>query len=139
MNQEELKAVLPHRDNMLLIQEAFCENGVARGSVFINGGEWFLKGNFPGNPVVPGVMLCEMLAQSACVLLAGEMRGKARLPLFTGLDKVRFRRSVRPGDTLKTECVLTRAMPPFYFAKGKGFVDGLLCVEASFSFALSEV
>lgn len=138
MKQEELKAILPHRDNMLLIEEATCEDGVAHGTVKIRGDEWFLQGHFPGNPVVPGVMLCEMLAQSVCVLLSEKMSGN-ELPLFTGLDKVRFRNSVRPGDTFQTECKLTRSKPPFYFAEGKGFVDGKLCVEASFSFALTEV
>ncbi|MDF2839022.1 MAG: fabZ [Evtepia sp.] len=91
MNQEELKAILPHRDNMLLIQEANCEDGVAHGKVRIDGSEWFLQGHFPGNPVVPGVILCEMLAQSVCVLLSKEMTSSQQLPLFTGLDQVRFR------------------------------------------------
>lgn len=139
MNQEELKGILPHRDSMLLIQEAYCEDGVAYGKVQIDGSEWFLQGHFPGNPVVPGVILCEMLAQSVCVLLSKEMTRSTQLPLFTGLDKVRFRQSVRPGDTFQTECTLTRSKPPFYFAEGKGFVDGKLCVQASFSFALTEV
>ncbi len=138
MNQEELKRILPHRDNMLLIEQATCEDGVAHGQVAIRGDEWFLQGHFPGNPVVPGVILCEMLAQSVCVLLAEKMTAN-QLPLFTGFDKVRFRNSVRPGDVFVTECKLTRAKPPFYFAEGKGFVDGKRCVEASFSFALTEV
>lgn len=138
MKQEELKAILPHRDNMLLIDEAYCEDGVAHGTANIRGDEWFLGGHFPGNPVVPGVILCEMLAQSVCVLLSEKMTG-AQLPFFTGLDKVRFRHSVHPGDSLQTECKLTRSKPPFYFAEGKGYVDGKLCIEASFSFALTEV
>lgn len=138
MTKEELKQIMPHRDHMLLIDEAVCEDGVAKGLVHIRGDEWFLSGHFPENPVVPGVMLCEMLAQSVCVLLSEKMTG-AQLPLFTGLDKVRFRSSVRPGDTLRTECSLTRSKHPFYFATGKGFVGETLCIEASFSFALTEV
>ena len=138
MNQEELKRILPHRDNMLLIQEAHCQDDTAHGKVTIRGDEWFLQGHFPGNPVVPGVILCEMLAQSVCVLL-GDKRTEDQLSLFTSLDKVRFRHSVKPGDVFETRCKLTRSKPPFYFAEGKGFVDGKLCVEANFSFALTEV
>jgi 3-hydroxyacyl-[acyl-carrier-protein] dehydratase len=67
------------------------------------------------------------------------MTSSTQLPLFTGLDKVRFRQPVKPGDIFQTECTLTRSKPPFYFAEGKGFVDGKLCVKASFSFALTEV
>ena len=136
MNQEELKAILPHRDSMLLIQEARCEDDTAYGTAHIRGDEWFLQGHFPGNPVVPGVILCEMLAQSVCVLLGSSME-PGQIPLFTGLDKARFRNPVKPGDTFLTECRITRRKHPFYFAEGKGTVDGKLCVQASFSFALT--
>lgn len=139
MNREELKGILPHRDTMLLIDEATCKNDVAYGSLHINGDEWFLQGHFPDKPVVPGVILCEVLAQSTCVLLKERLSGERYLPLFTGLEKVRFRRPVVPGETFKTECTITRERPPFYFAKGKGYVGGELCVEASLSFALTEV
>ncbi|MBE6825554.1 MAG: beta-hydroxyacyl-ACP dehydratase [Oscillospiraceae bacterium] len=134
MLQEELKQILPHRDNMLLLDEATAEDGKAHGKLHITGDEWFLKGHFPGNPVVPGVILCEILAQSACVLLAEQCSGCT--PYFTGLDKVKFRTPVHPGDTYETECEITRSKGPFYFAKGKGFVNGKLAVSAEFSFAL---
>ena len=80
-------------------------------------------------------MLCEILAQSCCVLLAEQMAGNVT-PMYTGLDHVRFRAPVRPGDTFETECRITRAKPPFYFAKGVGTVGGKRCVEADFSFAV---
>ncbi len=135
MNQEQLKQILPHRNSMLLLDGAEAADGVARGRYHVRGDEWFLDGHFPGNPIVPGVVQCEMLAQSVCVLLAGEMKPGAT-PMYTGLDKVRFKSPVRPGDTFETECRITRSKPPFYFAEGKGTVDGRLCVKAEFSFAL---
>lgn len=134
MNIEQIKEILPHRDNMLLIDEAYVEDGVAYGKKHITGEEWFLKGHFPGNPVVPGVILCEILAQSTCVLLANNIDGAT--PYFTGLDKVKFKNKVLPGDTIETQCKITRNKGAFYFAEGKAFVEGKLCVSASFSFAL---
>lgn len=135
MNREELKQILPHRDGMLLLDQAEKQDETARGSYHVRGDEWFLQGHFPGNPVVPGVILCEILAQSACVLVSGQMQENVT-PMYTGLNHVRFRAPVHPGDTLQTECCITRAKPPFYFAKGKGTVDGKTCVEAEFSFAV---
>ena len=136
MNKEEIKNIIPHRDNMLLVDEVELRDGKACGKYRVRGDEWFLKGHFPGNPIVPGVILCEILAQSACVLLAsGDTDGKT--PFFTSLDKVKFKSPVKPGDELLTECQIVRAKPPFFFAQGQGFVDGKLCVKADFSFALT--
>lgn len=135
MNREEIQSVLPHRDEMLLIDEAAVKDGKACGRYHFRGDEWFFHGHFPGSPVVPGVILCEILAQSAAVLLGSEGTGDM-IPYFTGLDKVRFKSPVRPGDTLETECVIIRSKPPFFFAQGQGTVAGKLCVKADFSFAL---
>lgn len=134
MNKEEIMSILPHRDNMLLVDEAEIVDGKALGKYHVRGDEWFLQGHFPGNPVVPGVILCEMMAQSACVLIAEQLRGNT--PFFAGLDNVKFKMPVKPGDTFVTECILTKSKPPFFFAEGQGFVDGKLCVKASFSFAI---
>ena len=134
MNREDLMQILPHRDGMLLVDEAVVEDGVSKGSYHIRGDEWFLQGHFPGNPVVPGVILCEMMAQSACVLLSQEDAGAT--PYFTSLNNVKFRRPVRPGDTLQSECRILKTRHTFVFAEGKGYVDGKLCVSAEFSFAV---
>lgn len=135
MNQEELKKILPHREQMLLLDSAEQVEDTAHGVYHVRGDEWFLQGHFPGNPVVPGVIQCEILAQSVCVLLADKMTEDA-VPMYTGLNNVRFKKPVLPGDTFETQVRITRAKPPFYFAQGTGSVNGQLCIKAEFSFAI---
>ncbi|MCC8077274.1 MAG: beta-hydroxyacyl-ACP dehydratase [Oscillospiraceae bacterium] len=137
MDREALMQLLPHRDNMLLLDAAEQTDGEARGQYLVKGDEWFLQGHFPGNPVVPGVVLCEILAQSVCVLLGGEMADGAT-PMYTGLNNVRFKSPVRPGDLFETRCRVTKVKKPFYFASGEGYVGERLCVKAEFSFAVVE-
>lgn len=135
MNKEEIENILPHREPMLLLDEAELVDGEARGKLTITGDEFFLQGHFPGNPVVPGVIQCEMLAQACCVLFAEELSGGGT-PFYTSLDKVRFKRPVRPGDTVEMRCRLTRSRGAFRFCEGEARVDGEACCSASMSFAL---
>jgi 3-hydroxyacyl-[acyl-carrier-protein] dehydratase len=136
MDREQIKTLLPHREPMLLVDTAErVSPTAATGRYTVRGDEFFLQGHFPGNPVVPGVILCEMLAQTCCVLFGDDSAGTT--PYFTGLDKVRFRRKVLPGDTLEIECTVTRQKGPFCFAAGTGRVGGDKAVEAEFSFMLS--
>jgi len=141
MNREELLEFLPHRGSMLLLDEAEVRIGedgarIACAKKTFSGEEWFLDGHFPGNPVVPGVIQCEILAQTVCVLL--DRNGRDVTPYFTGMNSVRWKRAVKPGETLETACVITRVKKPFYFARGEGYVGGEMCVSAEFSFALIE-
>ena len=135
MTQEEIKKILPHRDNMLLLDDVENQEGTAVGHYKVKGDEFFLKGHFPNNPIVPGVILCEILAQSACVLMADAMTD-GKLPVYTGLNHVKFRNPVRPGDLIETKCSIKRAKHPFYFAEGTVNVDGKVCVSAEFSFSI---
>ena len=137
MEREEIKEILPHRDNMLLLDEVKSENGTAIGRYTVRGDEFFLKEHFPGNHIVPGVILCEILAQSACILLKDEITG-GKFPVYTGMDRVRFREQVRPGDTIETRCSIKKAKGPFYFAEGTARVGGKVCMSAEFSFAIVE-
>ena len=137
MNREELMTILPHRDNMLLLDRVEQEDEIAHGYFTIPADAWFLKGHFPGNPIVPGVILCEILAQSVCVLLQSEMTEDLQ-PLYTGLNNARFRAPVLPGDLFETHCRITKAKRPFFFAEGSGYVGEKLAVKAEFSFALME-
>jgi len=137
MNREELKKYVPHREPMLLVDEVeMTDKTHAAGKYKVTGDEWFLKGHFPGNPIVPGVVLCEIMAQASSVLIADKIQG--RIPFFAGIDKARFRNKVVPGDTLDIECSLIKERGPFYFVSAKGYVKGKLSVTGEFSFALVE-
>ena len=135
MNKEEIMKILPHRENMLLLDSAEEENGEAHGYYTVPEDAFFLKGHFPGNPVVPGVILCEILAQSTCVLLSDEI-SEGKSTLYTGMNNVRFKNPVKPGDLFETKCRVTKIRRPFYFAEGSGYVGNKLCVKAEFSFAV---
>ena len=121
MNRDEIMTILPHRDNMLLLDEAENKDGVAIGHYTVHGDEFFLKGHFPDNPIV----------------LMRDAMSEGKLPVYTGLNNVKFRSPVKPGDTIETQCHIKRAKHPFYFAEGTVTVDGRLCVSAEFSFAIT--
>ena len=132
MDRKEIMDILPHRNSMLLLDEVQESGGVAVGHYRVRGDEFFLDGHFPGNPVVPGVILCEILAQSACVLMKTVMTD-GKLPVYTGLNNVKFRSPVRPGDVIETRCSIVRSKHPFYFAQGTVRVGERNCVSADFS------
>ncbi len=135
MEREEIKKILPHREPMLLIDRVEkADENTAMGEYKIKGDEWFLKGHFPGKPIVPGVILCEIMAQSCCILFSGDVKGKT--PYFTGINKVKFKNKVLPGDTFKTECTIQRRKGPFCFAAVKGYTNGKLAVSGELSFAV---
>jgi 3-hydroxyacyl-[acyl-carrier-protein] dehydratase len=135
MDRRELEAVLPHRGGMLLVDEVVKNpDGSVTGRYAVRGGEWFFDGHFPGKPVVPGVILCEMLAQSCCLLVEEELKG--RVPLFTGLERVKLRQLVVPGDIVEFHCTPLRKRDPLYAASGVGSVSGKLCVSGELTFML---
>ena len=137
MEHKEIMKILPHRGSMLLLDEVCLLDGKAHGRYRVRGDEWFLDGHFPGNPVVPGVILCEILAQSACVLLEGRIKDGST-PYFTGISEARFKEPVKPGDTVETVCMITKSKGQFYFASGTVCVGARLCAKAEFSFAIME-
>lgn len=137
MNREEIMKILPHRDDMLLLDDVQKVDEEAVAHYTVRGDEFFLRGHFPSNPIVPGVILCEMLAQSSCVLLL-DVAGEGMLPVYTGLNKVKFRNPVKPGDMVEMRVHLTKTRHPFYFAEGTVTCDGKKCVSAEFSFAVTK-
>ena len=134
MNKKEIEKILPHRDPMLLIDEVELVDDASVGRYTVRGDEFFLQGHFPGNPVVPGVILCEMMAQSSC-LLTQSGTGKFT-PYFTGLKNVKFKNKVIPGDMIVFKTQKISQKGPFYFMKSEGYVSDKLCVSGELSFAI---
>lgn len=136
MNRQEIMKFLPHREPMLLVDRMEVdENQVAHGSYTVQGTEYFLQGHFPDYPVVPGVILCEIMGQCCSLLVKEQLAGKT--PFFTGLDKVRFKRQVRPGDTIEVSGYITKQKAMIFFVKAEARVNGELCAQGLLSFALT--
>ncbi|HEX7097349.1 MAG TPA: 3-hydroxyacyl-ACP dehydratase FabZ [Acidimicrobiales bacterium] len=131
-------SVLPHRPPFLFVDEIVAlEPGVsARGRWHLRGDEAFFAGHFPGRPTLPGVLMCEAIAQLGAVAVLSDPRYAGRLPLFGGLDGARFRRQVVPGDTLDLEVTMGRLSARAGRGKGRASVNGELACECELLFVI---
>ena len=136
MNREEIMKILPHREDMLLLDEVEEWDGTAIGHYRVRGDEFFLRGHFPGNPVMPGVLIIEALAQVGAVALLSQPEWKGRTAYFAGIDKARFRQKVVPGDVLTLETVILKVKGPVGVGKAVAAVNGKVAAEAELTFAL---
>lgn len=136
----EIQKILPHRYPFLLVDrilESDCENKIV-GIKNVTANEAFFQGHFPGHPVMPGVLILEAMAQVGAVWILGKPEYKGKIALFAGVDNVRFRRQVIPGDQLRIEVEVIKLRSKIGKAAAKAFVEGELAAEAEMMFAISE-
>ena len=140
LGREGIEAILPHREPFLLIDEVLelepGERVVARKTVRPD--EWYLAGHFPGHPIMPGVLIVEAMAQTGAVAVLSQEENRGRLALFAGIDDVRFKRIVEPGDELVFECTLEAVRGPVGKGKATAKVDGQLAARGTLTFAVEQ-
>ncbi len=138
LNSIEIQNIIPHRYPFLLVDkiESLEEGKKAIGIKNVTINEPFFQGHFPGNPIMPGVLIIEALAQVGAVAVLSMEEYKGKLAVFTGIDKVRFRKQVTPGDILKLEVELTAFRRNIGKAKATAYVGEEVAASGELMFAL---
>jgi 3-hydroxyacyl-[acyl-carrier-protein] dehydratase len=140
LDLEQIQRILPHRAPFLLIDQVLdYEPGAwARALKYVRADEPYFSGHFPGQPIMPGVLILEALAQTGGVALLSEEENQGRIALFGGVRKARFRAMVVPGDVLELECRLTGRRGPVGVGEASARVKGKTACTAELTFALQQ-
>jgi len=131
--------LLPHRPPFLFVDDIdeIVPGESARGRWRLTGDEWFFSGHFPGRPTLPGVLMCEAIAQVGALAVLADDRFTGRLPLFGGIDSARFRRQVVPGEELVLECTMGRLSTRAGKGSGRALVNGEVATECDLMFVIA--
>ena len=140
MDAREIQRIIPHRYPFILIDRVVELEPGKRivGLKNVSANEPFFQGHFPGYPIMPGVLIVEALAQAGSVLLLSQPDEQGKLPLFAGIDRLRFRRPVGPGDQLRLEVEFTMRRGSIGKGNVRATVDGQVVVEGELTFAVTE-
>lgn len=138
LNKEEIKKIIPQREPFLMIDEV--ENYVPGESAIayknVNKDEWYFQGHFPENPIMPGVLICESLAQTGAVAILSMEENNGKNALFAGIDKMRFKKMVLPGDKLKLEVKIIKRKGLIGVGEALATVNGEVAAKGELTFAL---
>ncbi len=131
--------LLPHRPPFLFVDEILSidPGKSASGLWRLTGDEWFFPGHFPGRPTLPGVLMCEAIAQVGAIAVLADEKYAGKLPLFGGLDGARFRRQVGPGDELTLEVEMTQMSSRAGKGQGRALLDGKVATSCDLLFVLA--
>ena len=138
INKEEIEKIIPQREPFLMIDEVeeYHPGESAIAYKHIREDEWYLKGHFPGNPIMPGVLIAESLAQTGAVAILSKEENKGRNALFGGIDKMKFKKMVVPGDRLKLEVKIIKRKGPIGIGEAIATSNGELVAKGELTFAV---
>ena len=138
LNKEDIKKVIPQREPFLMIDEveSLVPGESAIAYKYVNAEEWYFKGHFPGNPIMPGVLITESLAQTGAMAILSLEENKGKNALFGGIDKLKFKKIVVPGDKLKLEVKIIKRKGPIGVGEAIATVDGKTVAKGELTFAL---
>jgi 3-hydroxyacyl-[acyl-carrier-protein] dehydratase len=138
--RDVIESLIPHRPPFLLVDEIVELEPGKRvvGRRELRADEFWFAGHFPGRPVMPGVLTIEAIAQAGAVAVMADEANRGKIPFFAGIDDVRFKRVVEPGDVLTLECEFVRYRPPIAKGQGRAFVGDELAAEAMLTVFIGE-
>ena len=137
LDKEKIKEIIPQRDPFLMIDEVedFVAGEYCIAYKNVNEDEWYFKGHFPGNPIMPGVLITESLAQAGAVAILSMEENKGKNALFGGINNMKFKKMVVPGDRLKLEVKIIKRKGPIGVGEALATVDGKVAAKCELTFA----
>lgn len=138
LDKEEIKKIIPQREPFLMIDEVeeYIPGECAIAYKHVDENEYYFQGHFPGNPIMPGVLIVEALAQTGAVAILSMEENKGKNALFGGIDKLRFKKQVIPGDILKLEVKIIKRKGPIGIGEAIATVNGKIAVKGELTFAV---
>ncbi len=138
LNKNEIEKIIPQRDPFLMIDEVedYVPGESAIAYKYVNENEWYFKGHFPGNPIMPGVLITESLAQTGAVAILSMKENQGKNALFGGIDKMKFKKMVFPGDKLKLEIKIIKRKGPIGIGEAIATVEGKIVAKGELTFAV---
>ena len=138
LNKEEIKKIIPQREPFLMIDEVekYTPGESAIAYKNVEESEWYFKGHFPESPIMPGVLIVESLAQTGAVAILSLEVNKGRNALFGGIDKMKFKQTIVPGDKLKLEVNIIKKKGPIGVGEAIATCEGKVVARGELTFAV---